>query len=561
MNLFRRHCILILLLALVALSLFAQEKKEPAQREVLVPDQTASSLPKIDLPEFLITGQETIDLPASSKTAAEEDKVYVPASLSPGRKDVKTDLTQKPQKDAAGPSDQMNGRVLAGIGTYTSPFLEGWFGKNYDEGGILFHANFASSEGHVTNADWQKTGVGLSGDFRSPESFGVFAGSRLNGGMSFSGNSYRAYGSSSPSQLRTLNDVRVNIGLASATTTPGIFGAPLDYNAGIVWAGTSLSDSVSSSENDLGLTASAMSEKWGMPLRGTLEYLTSGVNTRLPADVGSHSPQWFVLKASAQRMITPVFQAALTLQQYVYRGNLSPTSGRFQPAVELRYFATDVSTPFILFAPSVERNTLLTLVNSNKYIQNSGELRPSEIPLSLTLGSDLALNERLQGRASVSYRSIQDFPFFVELNSAKVWDVMYLPKVSVKQADLEGSYIFLPGNSATLIASLNSTLANDSTNAVPNIPAFSFSGVYRCSMDAGVSIEGYARYMSKRWTNFAHSASNAGFVDIGAKGDYQFLNNLRAMVEIDNLLSQHYYLWDGYVERPMFISLGFTYKW
>ena len=455
----------------------------------------------------------------------------------------------------------MNGRVLAGIGRYSTPFLEGWFGKNYDEGGILFHADFASSDGHVTNANWQKAGVGLSGNLLSPASFGIFAGSRLNGGMSFSGNSYRAYGSSMPSQLRTLNDVQLNLGLTSAATASGIFDAPIDYTAGIVWAGTSLNDSVSSSENDLGLTVTAASEKGGMPLHGSMEYLSSAVTMHLPAEVGTHSPQWFAVRFSGQRMITPLLQASLTLQQFLYRGNLSSTNGRFLPAVELRYFATNVSTVFLSFAPNVERNTLSTLVSSNKYIRNSRELRPSEIPLSLTLGSDVALNERLRGRASVSYRSIQDFPFFIELNSAKVWDVMYLQKVSVAQADLEGSYLLSPGNSATLIASLNSTLANDSANTVPNIPAFSLSGVYRRSIYAGLDVEGSVRYMSKRWTSFAHSSSNAGFFDIGAKGEYQFLDNLRAIAEIDNLLNQRYYIWDGYVERPMFISLGVTYKW
>jgi outer membrane receptor protein involved in Fe transport len=138
---------------------------------------------------------------------------------------------------------------------------------------------------------------------------------------------------------------------------------------------------------------------------------------------------------------------------------------------------------------------------------------------------------------------------------------MYLPNVTITQADVEGSYLLSPGNSATLTASLNSTVAKDSANSVPNIPAFSFSGVYRRSIGSGVDIEGYARYMSKRWTSFAHSASNAGFVDIGAKGEYQFLENLRAVLAIDNLLSEHYYLWDGYVEQPMFISLSVTYKW
>jgi hypothetical protein len=562
MNLLRREYVVVTSLILISLSMTAQEKKEPEARSVVVPDQNATPLPKIDLPEFLITGQEAIDLPASTKPAAEEDKVYIPGAAAPGRKDVRIDMAQKPEGDLAGPTGQMNGKVLAGIGTFTSPFLEGWFGKNYDQGGFLFHADYASSQGYVTNANWQKTGIGVSGNFLPPSNSGFFAGSQLNGGLSFSGNTYRAYGSTvAPSQVRTFDNTKFNLGLASSSAAPGLLDAPLEYSAGVVWAGTSLDDSADASENDVGVTASATSEKWGIPLHGSMEYLSSGVTMRFPGNAETHSPQWFALRISGQRILSPVFQASVALQQFIYRGNFGVMAGRFLPVVDLRYFATDAAAFFLSFEPAVERNSLSTLVNSNRYMQNSAPLQPSEIPISLSLGSDLTVDENLRGRASVTYRSIRDFPYFLELNSAKVWDVVYLPKVSETRGDLEGSYRLSQGSSATLAASLNSTMESDSANSVPNIPAFSLFGVYRRTIDAGVNVEGNVRYMSKRWTSFTHSASNAGFVDVGVKGDCQILDNLRAILEIKNLFSQHYYLWDGYVEQPIFISLGVTYKW
>ena len=181
MNMFRLHSLLIMMPFFLIASLSAQEKKEPAQRDAAVPDQTEVPLPKIDLPEFLITGQETIDLPVSTKSIFEEDNVYVPGSPMPGRKDAGINEEVKLQKDFTGPAGQMNGKVLGGMGNYTSPYMEGWFGKNYDSGGVLFHANYASSSGQVTDANWQKTGFGMQGDYLSPQSFGIIAGSRLNG--------------------------------------------------------------------------------------------------------------------------------------------------------------------------------------------------------------------------------------------------------------------------------------------------------------------------------------------------------------------------------------------
>ena len=561
MNMFRVHSLLIMMPFLLIASLTAQEKKEPAQRDAAVPDQTEVPLPKIDLPEFLITGQETIDLPVSTKSIFEEDNVYVPGSPMPGRKDAGINEEVKLQKDFTGPADQMNGKVLGGIGNYTSPYMEGWFGKNYDSGGVLFHANYASSSGQVTDANWQKTGFGMQGDYLSPQSFGIIAGSRLNGGLNFSGLTYRAYGSAVPSQLRTLNDVNLNLGLASRTAASDNLDDALDYSAALSWKGTSLDDSVNSSQNDFGLLVSASTRKSDIQLRGSMEYVLSDVSMQLPSNIETHLPEWFDLRLSGEIFFLPELQATLAVQQFIYRGNLSVAGGRFYPGAQLRYFMNDAATVYLSIAPTVERNTLASLVNSNKYIQNREELRPSEVPFALTFGSEYTFSDKFYGNGSLSYSSVQNFPVFIELNSAKVWDVMYLPKVAVTRLVVEGSYTFSRENSATFAGSLNSTQAKDSSNAVPNIPMFTVSGVYRRSFSSGIVAEVFAEYFSKRWKDFAHSGANAGYVDVGGKGEYQLLKNLRAVMQVDNILDRQYYVWDGYVERPLFISFGVTYTW
>ena len=561
MNSLRLHNFLIVIFLLLNSSLSAQEKKEPAQHDVTVPDQTVAPLPKIDLPEFLITGQETIDLPVSSKSIFEEDRVYIPGSQLPVQKDAGIGVEAKQQKDFAEPDNQMNGKVVGGIGNYTSPFMDGWFGKNYDGGGVLFHANYASSNGQVTDANWQKTGIGIQGNYLSPQSFGIIAGSRLNGGLDFSGETYRAYGSVVPSQERTLNNMHLNLGLASRTAGVGMLDEPLDYSARIFWAGTSLNDSLNSSQNDIGLLVSGSTRKDDVQLRGTMEYAVSDVSMQLPTNVETHSPQWFDLRLSGDKFFLPELQASLTLQQFIYKGNLSVASGRFYPGARLRYFMNDAATVYLSIAPTVERNTLASLVNSDKYIRNIVELRPSEIPFAFTLGSEYTFSDKFYGSGSLSYSTSQNFPVFIELNSAKVWDVMYLPKVDVSRLTLEGSYTFTQENSATLTGSFNSTQAKDSSNSVPNIPMFTVSGLYRRSFSGGIVAQLFAVYFSKRWKDFAHTGANAGYVDIGGKAEYQLLNNLRAVVELDNILDRQYYVWDGYVERPLFISLGVTYKW
>jgi len=539
--------------------LVAQEKKEPEQRDVSIPERTEAPLPKIDLPEFLITGQETIDLPVSAKSVADEEKIFLAGSRSPGRKDVDVSAVAKQQKDIAGPAGQMDGKVFAGFGNYVTPAMEGWFGKNYADGGILFHANFGSSNGHVADAQWQKTGLGVHGDYLPPKMLGT--GGRFSGGMRFSNESYRAYGSATPAQLRTLSDIGINIGFSSHTPKIEKLDDQINYSAGISWNRTALEDSANASESELGISGNAATQWNNYQLRAEAEYKTSGITMPFLVTRDVHSPQWFVLRFSGTTFLAPSLEAMLTLQQFVYRGNISVTSGRFYPKVEVQYFASEAATLFATFTPTVERTTLSSFITMNKYMRNALEIQPTETPLSLSLGSEIYFSTSLRGKGVVTYRTMHNFPVYVELNSAKVWDVMYLPDVRAISFDVQGSYQFSKGNSGTLTAGFNSTEEKGSSNSVPNIPSSIVSGAFRHSFENGIVTEVFAEYVSKRWTDFAHSNANAGYVTIGGRGEYKFLENVRALIQVNNLLNQQYYVWDGYVERPLFISLGVTYTW
>ena len=539
----------------------AQEKKEPEQRDVSLPGHAEAPLPKIELPEFLITGQETIDLPVSAKSIADEEKLYLSVSRLPGQKDVDVSAMSKQQKNIAVPAGQMDGKVYAGFGNYVTPAMEGWFGKNYNDGGILFHASFGSSNGHLVNAQWQKTGLGVQGDYLSSQTFGTAAGSRFDGGMSFSNQSYRAYSSASPAQLRTLSDIGINLGFSSHTPKIEKLGDEINYSSRLSWNRTALDDSASASESELGLSGNATTQWSSYQLRADVEYKTSGITMPLPATLELHSPQWFVLRFSGRTFFTPSIEAIITVQQFLYRGNVSITSGRLYPNVEIQYFAGEAATLFAKFSPTVERTTLGSFVTMNTYIRNALELQSIEIPFSVSLGSEISISTTFRGKAVVTYRTMQNFPVYVELNSAKVWDVMYLPDIRAISFDLQGSYQFSKRNSGMLAVSFNSTEEKGSSNIVPNLPSAIISGAFRHSFDNGVMAEASAEYVSKRWTDVAHSNANAGYILVGGRVEYKFLDNVRALVQVDNLLNQQYYVWDGYVERPLFISLGVTYTW
>ena len=147
-----------------------------------------------------------------------------------------------------------------------------------------------------------------------------------------------------PSQLRTLNDVNLNLGLASRTAASDNLDNAIDYSAALSWKGTSLDDSVNSSQNDFGVLVSASTRKSDIQLRGSMEYVLSDVSMQIPSTIETHVPEWFDLRFSGRNFLFPELQATLTVQQFIYRGNLSVASGRLYPGAQLRYFMNDAAT-------------------------------------------------------------------------------------------------------------------------------------------------------------------------------------------------------------------------
>lgn len=562
----RRRVFIAIMIAAALLSAslsFSQEKKEPTSHDVVLPDSTQAPLPKISLPEFVITGNETIDLPSSTKNADDANMVYVAKPLSPEsvRKSAVTDLGQKEDKNFSASAMQMNGKILAGFGAYTTPFIEGWFGKNYETGGMLFHAQYLTTDGHVANANHQKAGIDVSGDYNLPSSFGTIGGDQLNGGVSFLGRTYRAYGSTVPTQVRSANDVRINVGLSGKTGADNLFTEGMAYSGNIFGRGYSVHDSSTAGETEVGLSGTASTQYNDYQLSGSVDYISSTMSSALVTTVTPHSPQWFVLRFTGRTMLSPSLQVTARIQQFLYRGNFSSGSGRLYPQAELRYFLDDQTTLFAGVNPTVERTTLRSLFGVNPYITNAVLIEPNDIRFAVNGGAEVQLSDRLRGVASLSYKFIRYYTSFLEDNETRTWTTFYVPKVHLTTLDVRAAYRISDQNSLTASATVTSGIGTDSSVALPYLPVFRAGGVYRHNFNFGIAVEGYAEYISKQWNDFSHTHANAGYVSVGGRAEYDLHHDVRVFMQLSNLLDQRYYVWDGYLERTFYISLGLTYTW
>ncbi|MDD8017384.1 MAG: hypothetical protein PHP42_03315 [Bacteroidota bacterium] len=556
---------LVFMVLLCVMVVTAQEKKEAAQKDVDVkkevqPPKENAPLPKIDVPEFVITGNEKIDLNIQSKTEDDEERYFVPDKPSVGVRSAAADgaISPKQTKSFSRTPTAMNGKVFAGYGFYLTPQFDGWFGQHDQSNSFILNGYYTSTEGHEKNADGWKGGFGGRGRYVLPESSTVLPYAQLNGDVQYDRQSYRAYGSLSPTRTRDLSTFDLSFGIGSRYALPYHSLSGLDYTGTIGLENFAANDSLRSSESDLYFNTVASTRFVDMALRGQLEYRTTSYTMYLP---GLQSGQWFILKADGLTSLLPSLQCAFALEQFFYRGNFGVTSGRLYPQVELRYFMTDNASLYAGFSPNVERNTLSSLIKQNRYINFNAFVAPSDVKVQVQAGMEYTPIEELTANAKFSYKNINNYPTFLDSTDAKVWEVTYLSNVRSTRIDFSILYRLDRNKNVTAYFSAQQVVQRDSLGTLPYIPKYSFGTVYHHYFDFGLHVEGLAEYIASRYTNFSNTHTTAGYVYTSVKADIELFEHFRGYAEIQNLINQHYYIWNGYRERSMYLLLGVSYNW
>lgn len=552
------------LLTVAVLTAQEPEKKEAAKKDVDLQNvQTPASgapLPKIDLPEFVITGTEKIDLNIESKSEEDQDRIFTPSVPTPGERpmNVGEAVTPKQVKSFTKLPGAMNGKIFAGFGFYGTPQFDGWFGQYDPVSAFVANGYYSESNGHLPDAGFWKGGFGLRGSYTMPESSALIPQAQVSGDMKYDREAYRAYGSVSPYRVRDLSGIEFSAGLGSRYALPYKSMSGVDYSARSGWGYFSAGDSGKTSESNFFVTGTATTRVLETAFRATAEYRVSSYTMNLP---GLQSGQWFVIRADGRQMVLPALQVSYALQQFFYRGNIGAGAGRFYPTVDVRYAFTDQASIYAGFAPTVERNTLSSLFKQNRYIRNTAAIVPTDNRVNAYLGMEFSPADEIVITAKSSYKHLNNYATFYDRDSAKVWEVLYLSGIRSTKFDLSALYRFNQKQNVTTYVSVQSVKRAGSSQMLPHLPKYTVGAVYHHFFDIGLHAEAFAEFHSSRFTDVANTHTNAGYVATGAKAEMELFQQFRGYAEVNNLLSQRYYLWNGYQERTIYLMLGISYQW
>jgi len=555
-----RNAHIILGLVMVT-QVFAQDKPEPPKREVAMPEDTVSpaaaeKLPQIDLPEYDITGTERIDLPEFSKTPIEEQRLHDQSlrgsrmeKREPGRAELGGSI--KNPAGFGGTMEGFSGKIIAGYSSYVTPFLDGWLGRSFRRSDFLAKAGYRSTDGHVANADSRNGYASFSGGTYLPEDFGFLSGSSARAALAYQGDQYRLYGSSMPTQLRTIDRWLVDLSLNSKLDDVFAFTSALRVRS------TVLFDVNRNAESSLGLEFSATRAFDMFELKGDLAAWRSIYG----ASSARFDPYFTHLGLSVRYDIIDRVSLVGGLAAYVVRGSDTRSIGRVYPRLGVSWYAKGWLTLFAKFEPYIQRNTLSEYLDQSPYLANDVRIRPIEHPINFSLGTEMDLASSVKTKFTFNYRQSRNYPLYVDTAMARVWTVEYMGRTRVLSFEGEMYSDLTPADHLGASLLLRSSRNSETGTTVPYLPSALLSGLYQHRFPFGLTLGTSLKLVGRQYADLNRSRPLRSFLLMGFTAEYVIIPRLTGVFTLNNILNQNQVWWENYPAQPRVVSLALGYTW
>jgi len=561
-----RYTYLWVLLLIAPSLLVAQTKPQPSRRPVpmAVPESTAKKdstersteapLPKIDLPEYDITGTLVPGVGSASKLSGDGgaglDLLGMMNRLErePGWYDQGG---WKASPASAVVPGARAGRVLVGYSSFQTPMIEGWYSPATEDYDMVMRAGYTSSGGHVENADYRRGHASFGLSWAFGEQNGILSRSTLGMSAAFAGQRYRLYGSSFPAQARGINH------FASGVVLSGISWSDLRLDGSVSLSGTSLQDPLSAQQNRIGLALSLNRDGQDIDFEAGLDLAFGSYSGPVP----TQDPLYSRLHFSARKEIVKELVLRLGLSGNVLRGSDEDFHGRLYPLASVSWYPKDGIEVFVRFQPTVLERTLADVLGNNPYVSSGPTVRNQEISTDVLLGTELAILRQFRVRLITQYQRMGNYLTFVDSAQTGVWLPWYEGTSSL--VSVGGDLMWELTVADLISATVRSTLSHNSATGekIPYVPAVRIDFGYAHWFPFGLRVTGDARLIGSRSIDLGDTRGLAPAFLVDAGAEYVFLPGWRAMGKLDNLLGAKFVVWDRYAGLPRSVSLAVGYIW
>lgn len=522
-----------------------------------------TSLPKVNVPEFVITGKAQSDVARFNKESAEIDSSYFQGKTLAGLgMDIPVNQSLSLQSSATQRGD-LFARVSTGSYVTTSYLLSG-------SGGIGDTRLNGSLSGDYTSGYTPQTmqrdfsiQAGVSKDMQFDES----AKTSNSANIGYSRASYFLYGTGIPDLLRRTN--QFNLGFRSDMN----FGN-FPLAAGLSFDRFSVQDYWKDVQStvDVNLATIFQMTSGSIDLNGDFHFGDHGTtppSNVLPSISGINQPFYDFNLGAAYGNSFGDFSYSIGLTYFQYADDSSSGIAKLYPDLRGTYKISDRVSLFTRFYGKVDDPGLSTSFNRNSYLDANFPMRNSQEYANFTIGGNWIATDEISVSPEFNIDASRFYPVFVTFPSAMIGtdtshadnELLYANKATVFTTSISARYKKDKfGADATL--NVRSGTA-DSLSSIPNLAPFDLTIGGNYQITPQFSFGAYVFVLSGRYSDLAlkNRLNSVWLLNFHLTYDLKLGQfPIEIFADGKNILDQKYFIWQGYQEFPIRLFIGVSGK-
>jgi hypothetical protein len=505
----------------------------------------------IELPDFVITGRQNIDIPTAVKKKPELVSTISQDFLTPQYSPEEfpllfSSLPVQIQPGIKPFNDYYNGTIKVEAGKYSLPTGVVSLNQNIDN--YLFNASIWGSniQEYIPNSGYNNIGFSLSNELFFSTRSDFLPGSKIKFGADYFRDSYHLFATKDPSFLRERNNGTANFSIGSS------YNRWINYDFGLTGNIYSLSESGLKETN---LNANGLFEfklnsftigALGNYKKQTLENNASGINGNSYYSIDGYIK------------LLPIRSLLLTFG-VDYSSNT--TDSFFSP---FGLFEFNFDNGFTLsgkYKPHADYLNTTDIFNINRYY-NPGMIDNVFLKYKTDLSILLKYEYKKMYSISLSggYSKVENYFYFEDAVDFGKFDLFVLPEASIFSAGFE--FIINPSYYGAFSANIKFRDVKDDLDRIvpyePKISSTLFYG-YNFSSSLGFNVK-YLLELSS-YTNIINSNKLDNYHNISFSLFYELFKGFKLTANFQNILNQSNFVWKQYQEKPFDLLFGIEYRW
>jgi len=511
----------------------------------------AQSQQGIELPDFVITGKQSIDIPIADKKKPELISTLSKDFILPQYSSEELPILISSIPFPAIPSiksidDLLYGSLTLKIGRYTIPLGELNINQTFDD--YLFNTRIWGSKilEYIPNAGYNTSGISMTNEFFLSTKSDFLPGTKIKVYGDYSRDSYKLYGSNDPTFLREFNAGSVLLSISSS------------YSRWINYNFESDGNIYNFSENGLketNLNSHGMLElKTGEMLFGVSgNYRLQNLNNNI-SKVGNYN----FFTGKGYYTIYPLNMFWLSFgADYYYTGYDS----KIFPSGSIEIKIDQGFTFNAEYKPHFEFFTIKDFIIKNPYvnfglIDNAYEEYQNDVEAMIKYEYAKLFTASITGR----YSEVNNYFYFDDKNQPGKFDLFLIPDAKIYDAKINFIY------NADVYGNLNyetefKQAKNDLNNYIPYEPGFSTSLTYAFDFSFGLGIKLKYNLLYDIYTNINSPNKLENYNDISVFLGYEIMKGFKLTTDFQNILNRSNFMWNQYQGKPFDILFGLEYRW